>query len=117
MQASAPSPSATPWLFFRRGCDLDRSGDALLLRRHRTGALIDRHRSQLEMVGVGILGLPGRAAATIKIDEQLAGIGLIAQRARRVVLAVEQARAEQGSELSLVEALDAIEGNRCAGVA
>ena len=54
-----PSPPARPWPFLRRRCDLDRSGDSLLLRRHRTRALVDRQRPQLQVVGVGILGLPG----------------------------------------------------------
>ncbi len=72
---------------------------------------------QLQVVGVGELGLPGRAALAIEIDEQHAGVGLVAQCAGRIVLAVEDAGAQQGDELVLVEALDAIERDRRARIA
>ncbi len=84
------------------------SGHPALLRRHRAGALVDRQWSQVQIVGVGIFGFPDRAVAAVEIDEQLAGVGLVAQRTGGIVLAVEHAGAEQRRELRLVEALDAV---------
>src|SRR5690242_18070824 len=88
------------------------SGDPLLLRGHRPCALVDLQRPQLQNVGIGELGLPGRAALAVEIDEQHAGIGLVAQRAGRIVLAVKDAGAQQGNQLVLVEAFDAVERDR-----
>src|SRR5260370_9819864 len=116
MSRRGPSPPARPWTFLQKACGRSRSGDSLLLCRHRTGALVDRQRPQLQVVGIGILGLPGGAVAAIEIDEQAAGVGLVTHRAGRVVLAIEHAGAQRRRELRFVEALDAVERDRRAGI-